>query len=165
MFCPFAIQPHTSVYSVFCDVHAVYTTHDAKQRTGLYRGISCDCTRSTAHDTRPTQAAIVPPAPRWSVSQRRSASSTYQIPAPRPDAVQVSTAAYYNKVYKRADHASPATSRCFPRLAAGGLAPGQRLTRAGILAPSTRRSSPAAGGAEPLAACAAALFGLSPDSQ
>ena len=41
--------------------------------------------------------------------------------------------------------------------------------RAGILAPSTRRGSPAAGarrgGAEPLAATAAFLFGLSPDSQ
>ena len=74
-----------------------------------------------------------------------------------PNAAQVSAAAYYNKVYKRADHASPAGSRCFPRPAAGGLAP------------SNRRSSPAArgaaGGAEPLAATAAALFGLSPDSQ
>lgn len=51
---------------------------------------------------------------------------------------------------------SPAESRCFPRPAAGGLAP------------STRRGSPAArgaaGGAEPLAALAASLFGLSPDS-
>ena len=36
----------------------------------------------------------------------------------------------------------------------------------GILASSARRSSPAAaaGGAEPLAALAASLFGLSPDS-
>ena len=55
---------------------------------------------------------------------------------------------------------SAAGSRCFPRPAAGGLAPGQRSGRA----PSTRRGSPAAGGAEPLAAPAASLFGLSPDS-
>lgn len=34
-----------------------------------------------------------------------------------PDALQVNTAAYYNKVYKRADHAIPAGSRCFQRLA------------------------------------------------
>lgn len=61
---------------------------------------------------------------------------------------------YYNKVYKRADHASPA---------ACSLAPGQR-SGAGSLAPSTRRGSPAAGGAEPLATSAASLFGLSPDS-
>ena len=51
------------------------------------------------------------------------------------DAVQVSTAAYYNKVYKRvqhiADHASPAGSRCFPRPAACSLAPGQRSGRTG----------------------------------
>nr|DAD76648.1 MAG TPA: hypothetical protein [Siphoviridae sp. ctOVO10] len=46
---------------------------------------------SNATDTRPTKAAIIPPAPRWSVSQRRSTSSTYQIPAATPDAVQVST--------------------------------------------------------------------------
>lgn len=55
-----------------------YTTNAAKQRTGIYRCFSCDCTRSAAHDTRPTQAAIIPPAPRWSVSQRRNTSSTYQ---------------------------------------------------------------------------------------
>ena len=62
---------------------------------------------------------------------------------------------------------SPAGSRCFSRPAAGGLAPGQRSGRGG-LAPSTRRGSPAtggaAGGAEQLAATAAFLFGLSPDS-
>lgn len=39
---------------------------------------------------------------------------------------------------------SPAGSRCFPRPAAGGLAPGQRSARGG-LAPCTRRGSPAAG--------------------
>lgn len=36
--------------------------------------------------------------------------------------------------------------------------------RAGSLAPSARRGRPTAGGAEPLAALAASLFGLSPDS-
>lgn len=54
---------------------------------------------------------------------------------------------------------SPAGSRCLPRPAACNLAPGQRSTRAGQ---SSSRS--AAGGAEPLAALAASLFGLSPDS-
>ena len=99
-FCHAPIQPRTSVYSVFCIVNAVYTANAAKQCTELCRGFSCDCTRSTAHDTKPTQAAIIPPAPRWSVSQRRSTSSTYQIPDATPDAVQLSTAAYYNNVYK-----------------------------------------------------------------
>lgn len=47
----------------------------------------------------------------------------------------------------------------------GGLQSGTgSAVRPGILAPSTRRGSPAAGGAEPLAALAASLFGLSPDS-
>lgn len=42
---------------------------------------------------------------------------------------------------------------------------GQRLHLYRVsLSPSTRRGSPATGGAEPLAAPAAALFGLSPDS-
>lgn len=45
MFCPTTIQPHTSVYSVFCSVNAVYTAHAAKQRTGICRcfsgGLTC----------------------------------------------------------------------------------------------------------------------------
>ena len=129
-FCPAAVQPHTSVYSAFCAVRAIYTAHATKQRTRLYRGFSCNYARSTARDTRPTQAAIIPLAPRWSVSQHRSTSSTYQIPDTTPDAVQASTTAYYNKVYKRsADHASPAGSRCFPRPATCDLAPGQQSGR------------------------------------
>ena len=60
-----------------------YTTNAAKQHTGLYRGVSCDCSHSAANDTRPIQSTITPLAPRWSVSQRRSASSAYQIPPPR----------------------------------------------------------------------------------
>lgn len=50
----------------------------------------------------------------------------------------------------------------------GGLQSGTGSTvdqgRAGTLAPSTRRGSPATGGAEPLTATAVSLFGLSPDS-
>ena len=83
LFCPAAIQPNTSVYSAFCAVHAVYTTSAAKQRAGLYGGISCDLTHSTTCDTRPTQAAIIPPVPR----------RTLYRPAQPP---------YYNKVYKGA---------------------------------------------------------------
>lgn len=117
LFCPFAIQPHTSVCSAFCDVHAIYTAHAAKQRTGPCKRFSCDLPHSTAYNTRQIKADITPPATRWSTPQSRSASSTYQIPAVTPDAAQASAAAYYNKVYKGADHASPAGSRCFPRLA------------------------------------------------
>lgn len=149
-FCPAAVQPHTSVYSAFCAVRAIYTAHATKQRTRLYRGFSCNYARSTARDTRPTQAAIIPLVPRWSVSQHRSTSSTYQIPTTRRTLHRSAQPPYYNKVYKSAevqhtaDHASPAACN---------------------LAPSTRRGSPAASGAEPLTATAATLFGLSPDSQ
>ena len=55
-----------------------------------------------------------------------------------------------------ADHASPAGSA---PAACGLLASADTLPAA-----QTRRGSPAAGGAEPLAATAASLFGLSPDS-
>ena len=41
LFCPATIQPHTSVYSAFCAIHAVYTAHAVKQRTGFYRRIPC----------------------------------------------------------------------------------------------------------------------------
>ena len=78
-----------------------YTAHAEKHHTGLYSGFSCGLTHSAAHDTRPTKADITLSAPRWSVSQRRSASSAYQIPDATPDTAQVSTAAY---------HASPAGS-------------------------------------------------------
>ena len=107
LFCPATIQPHTSVYRVFCRVNAIYTAHTAKPHTGLCSGFSCYLPHSTAADTRPIQSAIIPPAPRWSVSQRRNTSSTYQIPPPRMDASQVSTAAYYNKVYIRVQGAPP----------------------------------------------------------
>lgn len=102
LFCPAAIQPHTSVYSAFCAVRAIYTAHATKQRTRLYRGFSCNYARSTARDTRPTQAAIIPLAPRWSVSQRRNTSSEYQIPAPRRTLYRTAQPPYYNKVYKGA---------------------------------------------------------------
>lgn len=102
MFCPFAIHPHTSVYSGFLYHPWLYTANAVKPRTGLCRRFSCDLSHSTAADTRPTQAAIIPPAPRLSVSQRRSTSSTYQIPTPRRTLYRPAQPPYYNKVYKGA---------------------------------------------------------------
>ena len=102
LFCPFEIQPRTSVCSAFCAVNANYTTNATKQRTGLYKRFSCDLPHSTAYNTRPTQAATIPHAPRWSTPQRRSTSSTYQIPPPRRALYRTAQAAYYNKVYKSA---------------------------------------------------------------
>lgn len=65
----------------------------AKQRAELCSGISCYLTHSTTCDTKPTQAAIIPPAPRWSTHTRPEALHRYQIPDATPDAVQLSTAA------------------------------------------------------------------------
>lgn len=101
LFCPDAIQPNTSVYSVFCCVNANYTAHAAKQRTGLYSGFSCDCTRSTAHNTRQAQAAIIPLAQRRRAYTRPDTLNLYQIPPPRRTLYRSAQAAYYNKVYKR----------------------------------------------------------------
>lgn len=100
LFCPFAIHPHTSVYSGFLYHPWLYTANAVKPRTGLCRRFSCDLSHSTAADTRPTQAAIIPPAPRLSVSQRRSTSSTYQIPPPRRTLCRSAQPPYYNKVYR-----------------------------------------------------------------
>lgn len=79
-----------------------YTANAAKQCTELCRGFSCDCTRSTANDNRPIQEAIIPPVQCWSISQRRIASSAYQIPPPRRTLHRPAQPPYYNKVYKGA---------------------------------------------------------------
>ena len=145
-----------------------YTAHAAKQRTGLYSGVSCNLPHSTAADTRPIQAAIISPAPRWSVCQRPDALHRYQIPAPRRTLYSSAQPPYYNKVYKGAWGAlcygpmpdSAADCRlCKP----GGWRSG--TGQSGTLHPAGQSSGQgAAGGAEPLATLAAALFGLSPDS-
>lgn len=79
-----------------------YAAHAAKRLTGLYKGFSCDLSHSTATNTRPTQAAIIPPAPRWSVSQRLNGLHRYQIPPPRRTLCSSTQPPYYNKVYKGA---------------------------------------------------------------
>ena len=76
------IAPYKRLQCVLC-CQCNYTAHDAKQHTGLYRGFSSDCTRSTATDTRPTQQAIAPPATRWRAYTRPDALNLYQIPPPR----------------------------------------------------------------------------------
>ena len=102
LFCPAAIQPPYKRLQWLLYHLCSYTVHATKQRTGLYRSFSCDCARSTAYDTRPEQAAIISPAPRWSVSQRHSTSSAYQIPTPRRTLYRSAQPPYYNKVYKGA---------------------------------------------------------------
>lgn len=100
-----------------------------------------------AHDTRPLQTAIIPSAPRWSVSQHCSTSSAYQntrrnagrytAQHSRPIIIRYIRVQGHAPVIPcqtaqhTADHASPAGSRCFPRPAACNLAPGQRSGRTG----------------------------------
>ena len=121
------------------------TTHMALQ--ALFLLFALFCRRCVAG----ASAYTAPPAPRWSVSQRRSTSSTYKTPAPRQTLYSSAQPSYYNKVYKRSsDHASPAH-----------LLRGQRLHLYRV-SPAGQSSGR---GAELLTATAAALFGLSPDSQ
>lgn len=70
-------------------------------------GLFCYLSHSTAHDTRPTQAAIIPPAPRWSVHTRPDALHQYQMPAPCRALYRSAQPPYYNKVYKGAAYRRP----------------------------------------------------------
>ena len=127
-------SPIQSVYSAFCSVNANYTAHAIKQHAELYRRFSRNLYRSAAADTRPTQAAIIPSATRWSVSQRPNALQRIPDTTATPGGCTGQhRPPYYNKVYKAqrcppvidlcqtvqhtTDHASPAGSRYFPRLA------------------------------------------------
>lgn len=131
-----------------------YTTHAAKQRTGLYRGISVNLTHSKAHNTAATQAEYIPPARRWSVSQHRSTSSVYQIPTPRRtlhSLAQPPIIIRYIRVQGCATVVDPC--RTVPHIADHASPAGQSSDQG------------AEGGAEPLTATAVSLFGLSPDNQ
>lgn len=147
MFYPAAHEPHTSIYSALCTVNANYTAHAVKQNTGLYRCFSCGLPNSTTSNTRPTKAAIIPPAPRRTLDR-----STHP--------------PYYNRVYKGAAVCSLLwiyTRRCntlqtmparrrfrrFPRLALAWHA-------SGIMLSSWH------GSAEPLTATAALFSGFRP---
>lgn len=174
LFCPFAIQPNTSVCSGLYSVHASYTTNAAKQRTGLYRGFSCNLYRSAAADTRPTQAAIIiPSATRWSAHTHRDAPHRYQIPAPRRTLCRPVQPSYYNNVYKGAPlrpcrGSMPDYAAYHRPCQPGGVSmlPTPGGLQSGTLHPAGQSSGRgAAGGAEPLTAPAVSLFGLSPDSQ
>lgn len=79
-----------------------YITHAAKQRTGLHSGVSVNLTHSSAHNTAATQAAYTPPVPRWRAYRQALHLHQYPDTSTTPDAVQLKTAAYYNKVYKSA---------------------------------------------------------------
>ena len=98
-------------------------------------------------------------------SRYQTDTSGYNTACATPDAAQVSAAAYYNKVYRgeavqhTADHASPAGSAPTVCGSLASATPG--VSTEGSTSPPVQGQP---GGAEPLAALAASLFGLSPDS-
>lgn len=160
--------PYKRLQRLFCH-QCKYTAHAAKQRTVLYSVFSVDLTYSSAHNTVTTQADYTPPAPRWSVSQRRSISSAYQIQPPRRTLYSSAQPPYYNNVYKGAPllwiHARRCSiSQTMPARRGLNTSHAWRLViwHRVSLSPSIRRGR--AGGAEPLTATAVSLFGLSPDS-
>lgn len=124
LFCQATIQPNANVHIVFYTIHASYTAHAAKQHTGLCRRFSSylPCFAAAVWRVHPAIPRRLHHAGTY--HSTRAPYSLYQIPPPHMDAVQVSTAAYYNKVYKgappvmdpcqtaqhTADHASPAGS-------------------------------------------------------
>ena len=93
---------HKRVYSGLFVFRAIYTATEPKPFTGLYSGVSVDLPYSIAHNTAVTQAAYAPPVPRRMAYHQAQHPHRYQTPPPNRDAVQVSTAVYYNKVYKGA---------------------------------------------------------------
>ena len=168
--------PHKRLQRVLCH-KCSYKAHTTKQCTELCRVISSylPCFAVVVWRVHPAMLYSLQGAGRHTDKRNVSADTRYQRRAGR-------CAAHHSRpiiirytrvqgcapvidpcqtVQHIADHASPAGSRCFQRPAACSLAPGQPDT----LHPAGQSSSRgAAGGAEPLTAFAATLFGLSPDS-
>ena len=148
-------------------IQNIKTVHRALQR------LSVDLTYYSAHNTAAAQAAYTPTATRWRAYRQAQHPHRYQIQPTRRTLYRPAQPPYYNKVYRGAtvrpvmdpcqtvqhitDRASLAVCRYFPRLAAGALA-WVSLALAWHYVFSWH------GGTEPLAATAAPLFGLSPDS-
>lgn len=187
LFCPAAIQPHTSVYRAFCFVNATIPPTPQNSAQGftdafqiicrvlplLYGGASC---------------YAVQPARRWMAYRQAQRLHRYQISPPRQTLHRSAQPPYYNKVYKGAavrppvmdpcqtvqqiaDHASPVGSASPPvQGQPGGWSFGARsAVRPGILTRSTRQGRPAArarwAARNHWRLAAVSLFGLSPDSQ
>lgn len=150
LFCPAAIQPHTSVYSAFFAINEVIPPTPQNSTQVFAGAFPVDLLHSSAHNTAATQTAYAPSAPRWRAYHQAQYLHRYQIPPPNRDAVQLSTAAYYNKVYKGAPLSWIHARQC----SRPQTIPARRLAiwhRSAVRAhrvspaPSTRRGSPAAG--------------------
>lgn len=158
LFCPAAIQPHTSVYSGLSVVNANYTAKTPKPFTGICSGVSVDLTNSSAHNTAATQAAYTPPTTRRRAYRQALHLHRYQIQPPRRTLYRPAQPPYYNNVYKGAPllwiHARrcsitqtmpAATGQCIRLASCTGSARRLAIWRRVCLAHSTRRGSPVAG--------------------
>ena len=130
-----------------------YTVKTSKPFAGLYSGVPVDLTHSSGHNTAATQAAYTPPATRWRAYRQVLHLHQYQIPPQRRTLHSSSQPPYYNKVYKSAAARSVMNSCQTVQHIADHASPAVQSS-----------GKDAAGGAEPLTALAAPLFGLSPDS-
>lgn len=187
LFFPVAIQPHTSVYSAFCAVHAVIPPTPQNSAQGftvafpaICRVLLLLCGRASCY--------AVQPARRWRVYKQAQHLHRYQIPTPRQTLYRSAQPPYHNKVYIRVQrcallwiHVRRCSITQTMPARRGQFLPcadcWQVLTRfqqyrpgvpsqPGTFHPAGQPGSRnAAGGAEPLTAAAVSLFGLSPDSQ
>lgn len=104
LFCPAAIQPHTIVYSAFCSVNAILYRPRHKTARRALQALFLQFVPLSRHryqtDTSSYNTACA------TLERTITSQHLQHIPdtTATPDAVQVSTAAYYNKVYKSAAH-------------------------------------------------------------
>lgn len=141
LFCPYTIHPHTSIYSAFCVVHAVIPPTPQNSTQGFAKAFPVICP-TPAHAI---QQEHKPPIRRLCSAGghtvKRCTSTNTQIPAPRRtlySSKQLPIIIRYIRVQRCACYGSTPDGATYSR--------------------------PCQPGAEPLAALAAALFGLSPDS-
>lgn len=152
LFCPDAIQPHTSVYGAFCTVNAIIqpTPKNSVQGFTAAFPVIIHVQSPTILDRHNRPLHHLRHAGGHTRARTLSAYTRYHRHAGTLHrSVQ---AAYYNKVYKRV------------RLAVDPCQTVQHITDHASPAGQSSGGG-AAGGAEPLAVTAASLFGLSPDSQ
>lgn len=147
-----------------------YTAQTSKSFTRLYRGISVDFPYSSAHNTAATQAAYAPLAPCWRAS-RHAGRCTAQHSRPIIIMyIRVQGCAPVMDpcpaVHHSTDHANGSGSvhsaciRCRDQRSGWRSGTGS----AWHTPPGGAVQQQGHGGAEPLTATAASLFGLSPDS-
>lgn len=188
-FCPAARERLTIIYSYLSAVNAIIQP----QRQNRLQGFAVSFPLIRPIPARTIQQPHKPPMHRLrhagGHTVKCSASTDTRYHRHAGTLHRSAQAVYYNKVYKGADHASggkaaPAVRKSLASAASGAPAEGSASPpvqgqpggvsmlpepggwRSGTFHPAGQSSGrSAAGGAEPLAALAAFLFGLSPDSQ